>query len=555
MSRVYVFAWDGVSLDMLEPWMEQGRLPNLRALIEEGSSGHLPTVFPPVTATSWTSFATGTGPGSHGIFDMTLLRRDSALHEEPASARAVQGRTIWDLAGQRGLRSIVVNLPPTWPPRPIEGALVSDFLAPQGDRRLTWPPELLDELEGKFGPYRLHFKKIYRKGGIGEVLEEAREVFRYKLGVIEYLTRTRDWDLAIHHVFGSDRLQHELWHVIDPDHPAHDPAEGSRWAPAVADYFDELDAAIPKVREWLGPEGVLCLLSDHGFGPIHHYLVLNCWLLERGFLVLRKHALSRLRAAAFRLGLTPERAYRVADVLGLGHLRHSGGIGSRHDLLAWVSKFFLSFADVDWSRSVAFSKGNFGQIYMNVRGREPHGILDPGAQYEEARERLIAELSALRQPGGDQPLFESVWRREELYGGPFVDQAPDVLVLPKDMRFKALGVLDFIAKGFVRPNFGQSGDHRMNGMMVLAGPAIRRGQRIDTASMIDVAPTLLHLLGAPVATSMEGRVISQALTDEHRRSHPETREDYGPGDARGESPTDEEQRRIADQLKGLGYIG
>ncbi|MAE70353.1 MAG: hypothetical protein CME06_07790 [Gemmatimonadetes bacterium] len=555
MAKLYVFAWDGVSFDLLRPWMDEGRLPNLRALIDEGASGPLPTVFPPVTATSWSSFATGTNPGSHGIFDMTLLRRDGALREEAASAHSLHGRTLWDLAAQHGLRSIVVNLPPTWPPKPMEGALVADFLAPQGDRRLSWPPELIDEIEQRFGPYRLHFKKIYRKGGIGELLDEAREVFRYKLGVVEHLTRTRDWDLVIHHVFGSDRLQHELWHVLDPSHPAHDPEEGAAWAPKIADYFDELDAAIPRIRKWLGVDGTICLLSDHGFGPVHRYLVLNCWLLERGYLVLRKGALSRIRAALFRSGFTPDLAYRIADKLGLGHLRHSGGIGTRHKQLAFVSNFFLSFADVDWSRTVAYSKGNFGQIYMNVRGREPEGILDPGEEYEAARTRIISDLAALTEPGGRELLFESVWRREELYRGELVDRAPDILFLPKDMRWKALGVLDFIANSFVLPNFGQSGDHRMDGMFTIAGPSIRRGHRITEAHMLDVAPTLLHLLGAPVSDRMEGRVLREALTEEHARANPVLTEDYGPGEGSAEAPSDDELQQVRDQLKGLGYIG
>ncbi len=555
MPKLYVFAWDGVAFDLLRPWMNEGRLPNLRALIDEGASGPLPTVFPPVTATSWSSFATGTNPGRHGIFDMTLLRRDGALGEEAASAHSLHGRTLWDLAAQRGLRSIVVNLPPTWPPKPMHGALVADFLAPQGDRRLSWPPELIDEIEERFGPYRLHFKKIYRRGGVGELLDEAREVFRYKLGVVEHLTQTRDWDLAIHHVFGSDRLQHELWHVLDPSHPSHDPEEGTAWAPKIADYFDELDAAIPRVREWMGAEGTICLLSDHGFGPVHRYLVLNCWLLERGYLVLRKGALSRIRGAFFRGGFTPDLAYRIADTLGLGHLRHSGGIGTRHNLLAFVSKFFLSFADVDWSRTVAYSKGNFGQIYMNVRGREPQGILDPGEEYEAARTRIIGDLGTLTEPGGGEPLFESVWRREELYRGELVDRAPDILFLPKDMRWKALGVLDFISNRFILPNFGQSGDHRMDGMFTIAGPPIRRGHQLQAAHMLDVAPTLLHLLGAPVSDQMEGRVLSEALTEEHVRANPIVTEDYGPGDELAPAPTDDELQRMKDQLKGLGYLG
>ena len=554
MGRIYVSCWDGVCFDLMRPWMDQGLLPNLRDLVAQGASGPLTTVFPPVTATAWSSFATGVNPAKHGILDMTLLRRNDGFSEEAASGNGMFGRPIWSYLGERGGQSIILSLPPTYPPRPIDGVLVSDFLAPKDARDLTWPPELLGELEDQFGPYRLHFREVYSPSRVKEVIEEAEEVLEYSMQVAEHLVRTKEWDLAIQHIFGTDRLQHELWHVIDPDHPSHRPEE-AKWADRVVGFFQKVDAILPRIREWVGEDGHVLVASDHGFGPVHHYLVFNCWLLQEGFLQLKRGPVSRIRAAAFRAGITPETVYKAVAALGFSHVRQSGGMGTRHHLIARISRFFLSFGDVDWSRTIAYSKGNYGQIYLNVRGREPDGVVEPGADYEARRDEIMDRLRKLREPGTDTPLIGRIWRREELYEGPALEDAPDILFLPRDMKWKALGTMDFVSNRFVLPSYSQSGDHRMDGVVVMAGPAIKPGTELEGAQITDVAPTLMHLLGHPVPNAMDGNVLQEAFTAEHRDANPVREEEYDASQHIHLDVSEDDRQRMTQQLKDLGYLG
>jgi predicted AlkP superfamily phosphohydrolase/phosphomutase len=219
----------------------------------------------------------------------------------------------------------------------------------------------------------------------------------------------------------------------------------------------------------------------------------------------------------------------------------------------------LSLEDVDWSRTVAFSKGNYGQIFINVRGRDEHGIVEPGAEYEKVLSQVIDKLRALADPEAHQPLIGPIWRREDLYTGPHIDEAPDIQFLPSDMTNKPLGTLDLTSNKFITPVYGNSGDHRMNGILLGRGPELRRGVRVEGARIIDFAPTILHSFGVMIPSDMDGRVLEEIFTEEHLVENPvRVSETIGLDyDVLDKSPamTEEESEEIRARLRGLGYLG
>ncbi|RME46602.1 MAG: phosphodiesterase, partial [Deltaproteobacteria bacterium] len=368
---------------------------------------------------------------------------------------------------------------------------------------------------------------------------------------------TRPWDLAAFHIFGTDRIQHELWHLLDPTHPDHDPREAEAHAPEVIAFFERVDRCIGEILDTAGSGVNIVLLSDHGFGPIRSYLVFNNWLLSEGFLHLKRSVGSRLKYRLFRLGFTPDFCYRLLMRLGFAHLRHSQGIGTRYRIFEALDRIFLSLRDVDWARTVAYAKGNFGQIYLNVRGREPHGIVEPGRHYEETRERLIEALAAIPHPDREEPLFAEIYRGEEIYTGEQHALAPDILLLPGDMSFKALGSMDFITNRFIQPSYGQSGDHRMDGILVMHGVPFRRGYRIDARippRILDITPTILHLMGIPLPDDLDGEVLLDLFTERFRNERQIT---YAPAHTGGSGGTisPEEEEEVRKNLIRLGYLG
>jgi predicted AlkP superfamily phosphohydrolase/phosphomutase len=562
--KVLVLGLDGATWDVLAPLAADGTMPCLRGLLERGVVADLASLIPPVTATSWSSFVTGLNPGKHGVFEFLLRRKGlsraavskrNPFGEVPVNSTLRDGLPIWDLAGRAGLKSVVIGVPITYPPAEINGLLIGDFLTPYGKRDFTWPPSLLGDLEARFGPYKLYHREVYSRRGIGRVIDELFDVLDFNIKVTRHLLKEADWNLFISHFWGTDRVQHELWHVLDPTHPRHDAGEARRHGPRIKEFYSRLDRGLADIIADAG-DCELVVVSDHGFGPIHTYLAFNVWLANHGYLRLKRGPGTLARRAAYRAGLTPVLFYRMSMALGLARLRLSGGFHSRQRMQMLLNRFFLSLDDVDWSRTKAYSKGNYGQIYVNLRGREPWGSVSPGDEYRRVRESIRADLMATTDPRTGGRMFDRVDFREEIYQGPYVDEAPDILFLPADMRYKALGTLDFTSNSFAFPVYGNSGDHRLDGIFLALGPGFRRATRMGRLSIIDVAPTLAYLLGLEVPRQMDGKVMEGALAEERLIEYPVEYADVELlGRAVGRGLEDEDSEDIKRRLEGIGYIG
>ncbi len=556
-KKVLFIGLDGSTFDVLDPLMQKGLMPRLQAFISEGVRGWLETTIPPITPTAWVSWMTGKNPGKHGVFEFLLRRKGSnSLPDQPVSARARDGLPFWDVLGQMGKRAIVTNMPCTYPPTMVNGVMISDFLTPRGRRDFTYPETLLEEVESRFGPYQLYITEVYARGKVDNILNQLFDELEYKTKVNRYLMDSYDWDVFATHYWGTDRFQHELWHLLDESHPFFDRKEHETYINRIHDYWRAVDATLGELFDAAGPDTTVYMGSDHGFGPIKKFLCFNVWLIEEGLLVLKRDAMTRFKRALFKLGLTPDLAYRSAMKMGLAHLRLSVGVSNRSSLMKLANALMLSLEDVDWSRTVAFSKGNYGQIFINVKGREAGGIVEPGAEYERVLNQVSDKLRALVDPETRQPLIGPIWRREDLYTGPHIDESPDLQFLPADMSNKPLGTLDLTSNKFITPVYGNSGDHRMHGIFLGRGPELKRGERVEGARIIDYAPTILHSFGVEVPADMDGRVLETIFTDEYMRQNPVRLTDAAFAEAeKAGAMTDEESDEIRERLRGWGYLG
>ena len=553
-KKLLVIGLDGASFDVLDPLIEKGRLKNLGALIAAGARANLETTFPPITAVAWSSFMTGKNPGKHGIFEFVRLDHDSK-RELAMNASFRQGRAIWDLLSDAGERVVVHNFPCTYPPHEVNGLMIADFMTPRGKRDFTFPASLLSEIEQKFGPYRLHLSQTYANGNVEGVLDELFDELEYKAKVTEYLMTRYEWDAFFQYFWGTDRIQHELWHIIDEAHPRHDAREARLYRDRVYSYFDRVDEIVGRLVELAGDDALVCVASDHGFGPAHKYCSFNIWLLQEGFLKLKRDAMTRVKQTMFELGLTPELAFKLVKKLPLA-LRPSRGVSNQAGASNLLSRLFLSFNDVDWSRSVAFSKGNYGQIYVNLKGRERNGSVEP-SQYDSVCEAIVARLRVLQDPATGEAWADKVFRREQVYQGPRVSDAPDIAFLPRDMRYLALGNADFTSNKFMVDAFGISGCHRMHGVLIASGGgAVRPATRAGVARIVDVTPTLLYLTGQPLPDDLDGQVLTEMILSEHLDANPVRLSSQPTADKTNEVQfLPEENEEIIERLKSLGYMG
>ncbi len=550
-----VIGLDGATYDLLQPWIDAGLMPTLARLQAEGAWGPLRTVAPPITAPAWTSFKTGMNPGRHGVFEF-MYRVENAYTLSPVNAQRCGARAIWDLMSQAGRCVVVVNVPMTYPPHPVNGAMITGLFTPRGGNLwevdFTYPDHLREQLRQQHERYIVHPTEVYARGQVDRMLAELYLELEQRTDVMLDLMQEHDPDFAMVVYNGTDKIGHALWHCLDPQHPFHDPDEAARYKPAVQKYFQAVDQTLARLLEAVDDETYVALMSDHGMGPIYRFVYLNNWLLEQGYLQLQSDPVTRLKRVAFRLGLTPINVYDGLVKLGLARLRTQVDFSPRERLL---TRYFLSLNNVDWGRTRAYSLGNVGQIYLNVRGREPEGIVEPGTEYETVRDEIIAQLRALRDPQSSEPIMTDIYRREELYDGPYLDEAPDIVILPRNLEYQAAGTSAFMHNRVLGLPRGNAGGHRMDGIWLLKGPGVRAGLQVNNARIVDLAPTLLHLGNMPVPTDMDGVVLHEAFEPGVSQAGSEKREGTawtGRGTDKGYSASDEQE--IIQRLVDLGYM-
>jgi predicted AlkP superfamily phosphohydrolase/phosphomutase len=566
--RLLILGLDGATFDLLQPLIDEGRLPTLARLQREGVSGPLESTFPPISAAAWSSFATGVNPGKHGVVDF-YYPRPGEYSINTMSATARTALPLWSLLGESGLSTGSIGVPGTYPPEPVNGFMVTGFLTPGPDSPYTWPPALKEELEEVLGGYSIWPEERYRSTPhLDRFVEDLQVHVDQQTEAALHLMRTREWDLFAVVYLHTDMFQHEVWSLLDPAHPAHDPALAARWRDVVLGFYTHLDASLGRILE--GASEVVeasassdtadvdkglhtIVLSDHGFGPAVHFLLVNNWLRQQGYLVLKRSPATLLKRLAFRMGFTPLTAFRIANALGLGRLRRKvrwqrGG--------GWMKRLFLSLADVDWSRTQAWSVGSFGQIYINVAGERPHGIVQAGVEYDQLCAEIADKALEMRHPSTGEQVVERVYRKGEVYSGQHLDRTSDLILRTTGMRYLAFGHADFGSNRLVEPVQGMSGHHRPNGICLLHGPGVIPGDHLEAASILDIAPTALWLMGQPIPSDWDGDALSRAFSEGWRAVHPVMQAERATErDADDTAYSLEDEEAIRERLKGFGYAG
>jgi predicted AlkP superfamily phosphohydrolase/phosphomutase len=544
MTRVLVIGIDGATFDLIRPWAEAGDLPNLARLMAEGAHGPLESTLPPVTSPAWPTFATGVNPGKHGVFDFI---RPMGGRFELVNATSIRVPTLWQILSEAGRRVGVMNVPVTYPPAPVNGFIISGMLSPASGN-ITYPADLLDRYADRMKPYRIAPHVQYKPGNEMAFTADLLDLVERRGEYALQLMADYPHDFLMFHFLSTDTMQHAFWKFVDPTHPRYDPGAAARYGPALKRLHQRIDGFIGQMLDRLTDDTTVIVMSDHGFGPLHTVVNLNLFLLERGLLQLKRGAWSWFKTGLFRVGLTPASFWHLIERAGLQNYVWHVSKSTRNKV---VGKF-LSFDDVDWSRTLAYSIGHVGQIYVNLRGREPEGVVEPGAEYEAVRHRVAEALQDLRHPATGQPLVDQVIPGDQVAHGPYVNRGPDLHVVLDGYRAIAFPLFATDGRIVTRQIRGDSGCHRLHGVFVAWGPEVRPGEAVEGARILDLAPTILHLMGLPVPDDMDGRVLTEVLST----SHPVERRPAGlAGEGAGAGLSVEETAEVEERLRALGYLG
>ncbi len=557
--KVCVLGLDGATWDILGPLMREGRMPNLARLVDQGVSGTLRSIFPPLSPVAWTGVMTGKNSGKHGVFEF-LEYQHNPLNGRVNTSRSIRSDLLWEIAGRHGKRSIAAAVPMSYPPRPFPGVFLGDFLSPADAPDFSNDPDLLRRLEAHLGePYQPWDTSVHDGHREPQALAALTRFLDHHLKAVRFLlNEAGPWDLFLYDLMAVDRIQHELWHAWDPSHRLHRP-DLSPVRDGFIDFWSKLDDGIGRIAAELPSDTALILISDHGFGPIEHYVNFNVWMLEQGFIQLRDSLYVRQKHWFYRQGACPEAFYGFMARFGAANNRVSRFRGKQVTWLDRVAnKAFLSREHIDWSRTKAYSQGNFGQIFLNLKGRQPHGCVEP-ADARAVLDELKSGLRQIRHPETGEPLVSEIHERDDLYSGPQAHLAPDLTVVLGDWRYRTIGLYDFTTNKTISPAFGPTGDHRMEGIFVASGPAFLPGASLDPdADLLDIAPTALRLLGIPTPADMDGRALTEIL--DPSRIPALAALDGDDGSAQTDSHQDdgytaEDEAIIQQRLADLGYLG
>jgi len=455
--KVLIIGLDCAPPDLVfEKWKND--LPVLRGLMEKGVYGPLKSTDPPITIPAWTSMVTSKNPGRLGLYGIRNRLDYSYEKMVFANSLLVKEDTLWDILSRRGKKVALLGVPQTYPPKSVNGHMITCFLTPDTNSNYTYPESLKGEIRSWVGEYLLDVDN-FRTEEKDKLLEQIYEMTEKQFKVALHLLKEKEWDFFMMVEMGVDRIHHGFWKFHDPKHIKYEP--GSKYENAIRDYYLYVDRNVGELLSHIDSETTVLVVSDHGAKAMVGGVCVNEWLMEKGYLHLKE---------------------KPAGVIPLGK------------------------AKVDWKRTMAWGEGGYySRIFLNVKGREPEGVIAP-SDYERIRENLRKALEAITDDRGIT-IGTKVYKPEEIYSE-VRRIPPDLIVYFGNLSWRSVGSIGLGSiLTFENDTGPDDANHDTHGIFIMKGTNVKaRGLR-EGLNLLDVAPTVLNLMGIEVPGDMEGKVI------------------------------------------------
>ena len=572
--KVVIIGLDAATWTLIRPWIAEGSMPNLAKLMRVGVAGSLQSVLPPITPPAWTSFMTGKNPGKHGVFHFVETERDG-YEMNYANGASRRSPTIWKLLNTAGFSVGTMNIPFTYPPETLKGFQISGLDTPTPNSPFVYPPSLKRELVDHFGKIKhdvrfLGFMSTDRRRA--QVLAEMEKIDRQWAAIALYLLEHHPQDVMMFVFMSIDTVQHYFWQYMDRSHFLYDPKAKPLFRDAVRQVYERLDAVTGELIAKLPADTSVLVVSDHGGGPVvDRTLFLNRYLHQLGLLhyhekngndgLRRKFGMKRIGSKILRGGFSVLRKSLSS--------RQKTLLAELFPLLRKKAELaYTSFQHIDWSRTKAYCSEVLASppsIWINLKGAKSRGIVEP-EEYGALMDFIVKKLGDLKDPRTGKSIIARVYRRDEIFHGPFSDEVADLILdwWSEDSLFSTQPSFKkdrnkppvIIREHRPSEDSEWGGTHRRDGILIGRGPMLKTAAEIDNAQLIDLAPTLLYMLGVPVPEDTDGKVLSSAFRPEFLAAHPlQTGDASGISEAnRTSGYTDEESAKVEDRLRALGYL-
>ncbi len=547
-SKVCLIGLDGFDPTLLEKW--ESELPNITRMRREGAYCRIESTIPNITPTAWSSIITGVGPGNHGIYGFGI-RHGKEYYESPVTAVDRKAKTILRILSDRGKKVISINFPVTYPPEEVNGIIISGRPVPGEESDFVRPKELKKEILKRGYKIYIGKKRGYPKE---ELWEEIKNTTEKQRRVINWLLE-KEWDYFQFVLQAADVTGHLFWNYCDEKHPQF---VESKFKDALLEIYKEFDKIVGEVLEKLPKNAYAIVLSDHGHGACIREVMINKWLADNGYLKFKEKEEKNLLK---KLGIKKEGIrYLLEKIIGQGRTKglykwlEKNPLGKTLIKAAWaLPSENVSISNVDWPNTKAFCRSQ-GLIYINTKKDFAQGTVGK-KEKKEIIKQLKRELKELKFEG--KPIVKEVLEKNEVYKGKFLDQAPDLIIKTSE-EFEIPG-LELEKKNtdsyFRLPE--RPGKHRLHGVFIAKGNGIKPATLLHKKKLIDLMPTILHLLREAIPENIDGKVMIEMFKEDSTlREKPKKGKKEELKEYKDEKVfTAQQERDIKERLKGLGYMG
>ena len=512
--RVVIIGLDGATFNIMQPLLENNELPFFNKLMHQGSHGVINSNLPLNSASNWTSLFAGKNPGKHNIFDFLDYNNNNSYQPKLITNRSLKSQVLWNIANSNHVKTILLNAPIASEPEQINGIMVSGMLTPL-DHCYAYPEAIANELDEQnyiidSGYARNLNPEKYFDQTLKTLLKQEKTFKR--------LIEKHPWQLAILTLNALEKAQHVFWHEQD----------------RLEALYIQLDSFLENIFNSVDKDTYFVVVSPHGFQSVNKKFFVNEWLWEIGLLhkniTIHQNRLTDVYDLIFKdvpndrhfltnflakTGITKDNVRSVLPLFVAEFFKR---------LVPWsVKKYFpAEYLDIVWDQSRAyFASTNMQGININLKGREPQGIVEPGQEYEQLRARIISELYRLKDPYTFENVIDEIYRKEDLFEGQYLEFAPDIILVPRNYDY----YLDS-AKRTCRLFIGPANDdypihayHDPEGIFFISGPGIKPGQKISNIDICDITPTMLHILGITSNEDFDGRILHHLFDDQVKAQH------------------------------------
>jgi predicted AlkP superfamily phosphohydrolase/phosphomutase len=507
-KKIFVLGIDGGSWDIIKHWVKSGELATFKKLMSEGSWGDMESTFPPVTSPAWLSMCTGKNPGKIGVFEFENKLPNSYKTYIPNST-TIEDKYLWDILSENGKKSIIFNIPLTYPPQKINGIWVAG--SPGKDSNYAYPKDIEKELKKfDYKVERMEPRDKFKKRKKYLKIKKSRLLKR--IDAAKHLMESKDWDMFFFTTRETDDVQHAAWDLINE----------------ILEFYKILDDFLKYVSTY---ENIsIFIVSDHGFGELKYDFRVNSWLADNGYLKLKKSKKNEFHRHKIRAILEKFR-------------------------LDWIIKFLPEFIkqlpevkgtsynenEIDWSKTKAFVVFGYG-IFINLKDRELMGIVTK-KEYNTLVDEIIKKLKEIKMPNG-QKLKPKIYKRDEIYHGEKTNLGPDIIW---DCSHNAVQVRSSYCGEIFSEGTALAATHRMNGIFLAWGEGIKK-MKINS-NILDFLPTILAYLDIRIPRDVDGKTLNifeKRKKTKYIQTKKKKIEKY--------SWNSKDTEKIKERLKALGYI-